>query len=122
MSDCGGENCARSDTEVTTPKNVTLKRPRGSPTMCIPHREQKRVPLREILAASTDLEPGGPEPRCLTYSIVNVKEKWCNDELKALVEFILFHSSGEQWPSLVSRSQTAFFRLHLGGEKRVWTG
>jgi len=24
------------------------------------------------------------------------KEKWCNDELKALVEFILFHSSGEK--------------------------
>jgi len=100
MGDCSEEeNCARSDTEVTTPKNAALKRPRGSPTVCTPHREQKRVPLREILAASNDLEPGGPEPRRLTYKNVNVKEKWCNDELKALVEFILFHSSGELWPS-----------------------
>ena len=99
MGDRGEENCARSDNEVTTPKNVTLKRPRGSPTLCTPHREQKRVPLREILAASNNLEPGVPEPRRLTYTNVDVKEKWCNDELKALVEFILFHSSGEQWPT-----------------------
>jgi len=67
--------------------------------MCTPHREQKRVALREILAASNDLEPEGPEPRCLTYTNVNLKEKWSNDELKALVQFILFHSSGELWPS-----------------------
>ena len=100
MGDRGEEeNCARSDNEVTTPKNVTLKRPRGSPTLCTPHREQKRVPLREILAASNNLEPGVPEPRRLTYTNVNVKEKWCNDELKTLVEFNLFHSSGEQWPT-----------------------
>jgi len=97
------ENCARNVSEVTTPNNVILKRPRGSPTMCTPHREQKRVPLREIMVARNDLEPGGPEPRRLTFNNVETtvytKEKWCNDELKALVEFILFHSSGELWPS-----------------------
>ena len=35
-----------------------------------------------------------------------VKEKWCNNELKALVKFILFHSSGEKWPC---HKQTAFW-------------
>ena len=44
------------------------------------------------------------EPRCLTYVCVNdpvsnVKEKWCDDEMKALIEFVLFYSFGEKWPS-----------------------
>jgi len=51
------------------------------------------------MAGSNDLEPEGPEPRRLMHSNVNLKEKWSNDELKALVECILFHSSGELWPS-----------------------
>jgi len=67
--------------------------------MCTSHREQKRVPLQEILTASNDLEPEGPEPRRLMHTNVNLKEKWNNNELKALVEVILFHSSGELWPS-----------------------
>ena len=32
-------------------------------------------------------------------SINNVKEKWCDDEMKALIEFVLLYSSGEKWPS-----------------------
>ena len=33
------------------------------------------------------------------YAEDNVKEKWCDNEVKALIEFVLFHSSGEKWPS-----------------------
>ena len=31
--------------------------------------------------------------------VINVKEKWCDDEMKALIECVLLHSSGEKWPS-----------------------
>ena len=27
------------------------------------------------------------------------KDKWCDAEIKALVEFVLFHSAGDKWPS-----------------------
>ena len=55
--------------------------------------------LWESLAANNALEP-----RCLTYVCVNdpvnnITEKWCDDEIKALIEFVLFHSSGKKWPS-----------------------
>ena len=94
------EDCARSKPKENTPKNAVSKRPRGSPTMHTPHREQKRVSMQESMA-SNGTARGILEPIRLSMNDAsgNVKEKWSNDELKALIEFILFHPSGEQWPS-----------------------
>lgn len=92
-------------------KRCSFQASKGSPIMCTPQRVQKRVSLREM-AASNELRPKPSlEPRQLTYACVNdsidkVKEKWCSDELKALIEFVLFNSSGEQWPS---HKQAAFW-------------
>ena len=90
------EDCAKSDSKENTPKDVVSKRPRGSPTMHTPHREQKRVSLRESMAANNALEPRRLANVCAED---NVKEKWCDDEVKALIEFVLLHSSSEKWPS-----------------------
>ena len=99
MDDRESEDCTRRDSKENTPKDVPFKHPRGSPTMYTPHQEQKRILLRESMAANNALEPRHLVYICVNNSINNVKEKWCNDELKALIEFVLFHSSGEQWPS-----------------------
>lgn len=95
----GEKDCTKNDLKENTPKDVVSKRPRGLPTMYTPHREQKRVSLWESIAANNALEPRRLTYVCVNNSINNVKEKWCNDELKALIEFVLFHSSGEHWPS-----------------------
>ena len=81
------------------------KRPRGSPTCLTPHRCQKRVPLREICAATN----GTVQPRKLSSlslqsnsessHLPTKDESWDEAELKALVEFILFHTIGENWPT-----------------------
>ena len=97
------QDCARSDFGRNTPKNLVSKRPRGSPTTYTPHREEKRVSLREINRCEPTIQP-----RRLYVDGANSvgKEKWCDEELKALVEFILFHSSGEKWPC---HKQTEFW-------------
>ena len=85
--------------------SVAQKRPRGSPTFLTPHRCQKRVPLREICAATN----GTVQPRRLSGLCLQSNseadhqptkdENWNDAELKALIEFILFHTTGENWPT-----------------------
>ena len=80
--------------------SVAQKRPRGSPTFLTPHRCQKRVPLREICAATN----GTVQPRRLSGLCLQSNseadhqptkdENWNDAELKALIEFILFHTTG----------------------------
>ena len=79
---------------VTPPRaKVNLKRPRGTPTLQTPQRPLKRIPLREsggLQAQSSRRLPFFPQTSAAT---------WSQEELKALVEFILFHCSVEKWPT-----------------------
>jgi len=99
-----------NDLEEERQGNVAAKRPRGSPTRFTPERQQKRVPLRELV--NNDAGTSGRSPRSslllpsrLTYEIDNVndesnsKKGWSDSEVKALVEFVLFYTNGETWPS-----------------------
>ena len=87
--------------------SVAQKRPRSSPTFLTPHRCQKRVPLREICAATNGetLQPRRLSNLCLQSNSESGHqstkgESWNDAELKALIEFILFHTTGENWPTL----------------------
>ena len=71
------------------------KRFRGTPTGHTPRRPPKRTPLRvrdqqqqvERRRLSYEAEPkSGPSP-------------WTEEEIKALVEFILFYEKDNKWPS-----------------------
>lgn len=76
----------------------SLKRSRGTPTFVTPVRPNKRILLREIASTNSSsvvvpqrrlvIAPAAPEPR-----------GWSEDELKALVEFILLNSKGNAWPT-----------------------
>ena len=90
-------------------QNSVQKCPRSSPTQHTPHRQQKRIPLRE-LATDNDDADNRLLPLRLTYGTGNSsveshnpptksKEVWSDCELKSLTEFVLFHTSGESWPS-----------------------
>ena len=75
---------------------IMLKRSRvqSSPTLMTPVRAQKRAPLREIV------EEVGETRMQLTYESDESRSiNWSNDELKALVEFILFNGKGDVWPT-----------------------
>ena len=52
-------------------QNSAQKRPRSSPTQCTPHRQQKRISLREL---TTDDDDAGRRllPLQLTYETENV--------------------------------------------------
>ena len=109
------ENCARVKIDFgssRTPEFAANKRPRSSPTLCTPYREEKRIPLRHITNHCN--ESTSPKtstlqrltPRTLISCASNTdgtsresKDKWTDDELKALTEFVLFHTSGESWPA-----------------------
>ena len=99
-----------------TPENVATKRPRTSPTLQTPQRSAKRTPLRERVQnesprasqnATVRVSPrqrrlpfqklGQPSP--VNQTTQNSGEKWSDAEIKALVEFVLFHSSGDSWPT-----------------------
>ena len=76
----GGIGCARTETDRKrnlTDKIATSKHPRSSPTLSTPHRQEKRVPLRELVnyeacmtlknllrlfAISSDFYPSIPAP------------------------------------------------------------
>ena len=71
------------------------------------HLCQKRVPLREICVATN----GTVQPIARRLSGLSLQsnlesshlptkdETWDETELKALVEFILFHTIGQNWPT-----------------------
>ena len=84
--------------EAASTPTYPHKRPRSSPTCLTPRQCQKRVPLRELAANSTQCL----EPRRLSYqsdSSHPAKEKWTPNETSALIEFILFHTTGDRWPT-----------------------
>ena len=112
------KDCVGTDGECwnsCTPEFSANKCPISSPTLLTPHREEKRIPLRDI-ANRFDPDSSLPrislrlEPRtlirCEPGTSRDSKEKWTDDELKALTEFILFHTSGESWPA---HKQEAFW-------------
>ena len=84
-------------------ESVVTKSPR-SPTRCSPQSQSKRVPLRD-LAEANNLSSRRLLPSRLTYKEVESnkqpksKVEWSNSELKALTEFVLFHTTSETWPS-----------------------
>ena len=112
-------DCARSVMPVQSDDNCSTegvavgKRLRSSPTGCTPTRQEKRAPLRSLANHETQHEssrsnvsqqlqstPAGLQPRALIgLTKHGSKEKWTEEELKALAEFILFHTPGESWPA-----------------------
>lgn len=114
--------------EGETERNVTTeitvnKRCRSSPTLCTPHRAQKRIPLRELANHEASLAPRrlvssvsatlNPVDNAsdsyttvlifLNYnmfvSFAYLKEQWSENEVEALAEFVLFYTPGEKWPA-----------------------
>jgi len=88
-------------TEATSTSTCLHKRSRSSPMCLTPCQCQKRVPLRE-LAASPPNSTQCLKPRQFSYrsdSSHPVKEKWTPAETSALIEFILFHTTGDRWPT-----------------------
>jgi len=76
-------------------------RPRSSPTCLTPCQCQKRVPLRELAVSPPNLTQR-LEPRRLLYqsdSSHPVKEKWTPAKTSTLIEFTLFHTTGDRWPT-----------------------
>ena len=99
------------------------KRPRGSPTQLTPERQQKRVPLRELVDNLVDNDAGSSDrsslrflPSRLTYETDNAtdesnsnnsKKGRSGSKVKALVEFVLFYANSDIWPS---HKQEAFWK------------
>ena len=95
------EESDHGSTEAASTSTCPHKCPRSSPTCLTLRQCQKRTPLRE-LAASPPNSIQHLEPRRLSYqsdSSHPVKEKWTPTETSALVEFILFHTTGDRWPT-----------------------
>ncbi|XP_065900800.1 uncharacterized protein [Dysidea avara] len=93
-------SCARA----CTPESTAPKRPRSSPTLLTPHRDPKRTPRTPL--REKDCNGNHTLPRVLSESFDRVVKKgasastkWSDAELKALTEFILFHSEGNSWPA-----------------------
>lgn len=100
-----GDGSDHKESEIPLASSSTglYKRPRTSPTRLTPQQCQKRVPLREIQLTSTRSNSTQRlEPRRLSYQYTHTRNstsgKWTTAEIKALVEFILFHSTGDIWP------------------------
>ena len=51
------QDCGSTVESDKSPIPSVLKRPRGSPTLCTPYREEKRVPLREVVASDSNEIP-----------------------------------------------------------------
>ena len=83
-----------------------------------PHRREKRIPRREInstIDESTTRSTGDTlAPKQLFTLCSNSLKEKCSAELKALVEFVLFHCTGELWPSHhTSRWDFGKLQVHL---------
>ena len=75
---------------ASTPKSF-LKRPRGTPTKTTPQRPPKRTALHERISegvshTSVDSTPAERE----------TAGSWTEAEIKALVEFVLFHEKDDK--------------------------
>ncbi len=106
MAEKAGDSPAGTPGTTGTPSEGmrTLKRQRGTPTFQTPHRPRKRAPLREI-------SEGEPPIRCLSFAVTvaghQTPGSGSDGELKGLVVFGLFHSTGERWPT---HKQEAFWK------------
>ena len=84
--------------EFTTPPTTAhCKRDRGSPTQQTPQRPRKRVSLREGVR-SGELESAILGPRSPLFPPASAGT-WSSEEVKALVEFVLFHTDLNKWPT-----------------------
>lgn len=86
---------------VSSPSGFT-KRPRSTSTILTPIQRPKRAPLREAVLNSTSspgLAPRRLSYQCMTEGRTSSQVKWMDVEVKALIEFILLHSTGDTWPS-----------------------
>ena len=65
-----------------------------------PQGEPKRTPFRELMQ-----EENFPRPRVLSQSFVrphqssDTQEKWSDAKIRALIEFVLFYSKENSWPT-----------------------
>ena len=86
--------------------STVQKHPRSSPTLLTPRRHQKQILFRKLVV-SDDRTVASLVPTTLTYETeggrndgpTKSKEQWLVNELKALNEFVLIHTSGESWPT-----------------------
>ena len=82
-------------TATSTYATWHTKRPRGTPTLQTPVRPKKRVPLR---FSHEQCPP--PSSRQLSFPDTRQeKQEWSEAEVKALVQFVMFHTDGELWPT-----------------------
>ena len=91
---------------ATTPTVSSLssfnKCPRSTSTILTPTQCLKRAPLREAvlnLTSSPSLTSRRLSYQCMTEGRTSSQVKWMNVEVKALIKFVLFHSTGDTWPS-----------------------
>ena len=95
------EDCVRTP----TPGIETKKRPRTSLTLHMPQRNAKRTQLRERACNFTvHIAPRWTrlpldQPTFVDEVTHKAKEKWSDTEIEMLVEFLLFHSTGDCWPT-----------------------
>ena len=95
------EDCERT----LTPEIVNKKRSRISPTLDTLQRNVRRTPLREKAQNAT--VHVAPRQRRLQLhklspvdqAIQNSREKWSDTEIGALVEFVIWYSAGDSWPT-----------------------
>ncbi len=96
-------------------KQSSQKRPRGSPTFLTPtNPAKKRMPRRMLHNEETQSRgrrrildfhsaPRSPVISSSSASTTNRRvyrgKSWTDSEVSALVEFVLFHSSGMKWPT-----------------------
>ena len=118
------QDCGRTETDRLSQeadKIAISKRPRGSPTLSTPHRQEKRVALRELVNHEVDHHHQASNRdhlgdchdeqetramltltprRLVTRTDENItREKWSEEEVEALAEFVLFYTPGDKWPS-----------------------
>ena len=92
---------------METPKRSLMKRCRTSPTRETPIRPHKRRSLREIAANENLVLPRrkllSSTATCSTEleraSTSTGPGSWNDEEVKALVMFVLFHCEGDAWPA-----------------------
>lgn len=87
-----------------TPQKSATKRPRSSPTFLTPRRPRKRPPLRDS-GLQGSVRHLSFQDETHVHAVRSVVS-WSKEELKYLVEFILFHGTGQEWPT---HKRTAFW-------------
>ena len=93
---------------------------KSTPTFNTPVRPHKRRPLRELVQVE-----GLDLPRTRLYSEHNSistkrSSSWSQEEIKALLQFVLLHSDGLSWPThhnmAIWNAAGSFIKMKLGTE------